>query len=530
MAKKQVEFTLTFFDIAYSLGGRSNVDKLFKILQDIYFEDEGGGIVPKKDLLSEEEYKVLECMVLTYKKDKMFPTWTYLQDAFKIISNAPIRNLGDFNSAMNELFGKRAKEYMAMELNDSLVKAKNVDDLKSLVEQVSGKFKGQEIVNPIKAYTSVETAYDFASKAPQGVTSGIISVDKLTAGFQHGTVASVAGFTSHGKSTLTNNIAYLNALEGKKVGVVSLEITALLCKYIYLSRHSYTMQKPIAYQDVIRAHLTEDERRGMFELIEPDFIERVGKNLAIVETDDVPEYSYAGFELLYSQIEEALGGLDLIIWDHVNQFKYVNPGSNYTGDHYIKFLTDLTKTYVNKQGNHPVTLFVVQTNREGYKRAARNDGRYELTALSDFNELEKSSTYVLFTFADEANRASSESKVQLLKHRLGMTMLDPEMIEVQFPYSMVGDSFINTIGSIKSERESNINTLFFQGVEDSGLGGGFGGSDFNPDDVDGLSSIKKVDSGISLGEKHEGNGSEIVQSGGFKRNIVTNMDEGDFEV
>jgi hypothetical protein len=349
MAKKQVEFSLTFFDIAYSLGGRAQVDKLYKILAGIYYEEADKNKVPKKDLLSDEEYKVLECMVLTYKRDKMFPSWNYLQEAFKIQSSAPIRNLGDFNTSINDLFGKRAKEYMAMEVNDSLVQAKNVDDLKKKLTNVAERFKGQETVNPIQIYSSIQDAYDFAKNAPQGITFGIETIDKLTAGMQQGTVASLAGFTSHGKSTLSNNIAYLNALEGRKVGVVSLEIVPLLAKYIYLSRHSYTMQTPIPYQDVIRTHLTEDERRGMFEIIEPDFIEKVGKNLAIIGTEDVPDYSYEGFELLYQQFEEALGGLDLVIWDHVNQFKFVNPQSGLTGDHYIKFLTDLTKSYVNKK-------------------------------------------------------------------------------------------------------------------------------------------------------------------------------------
>lgn len=517
MAKKEKTFSLTFFDIAYSLGGRSNVDKIYKVLNEIYVEESVEGSVPRNELLSDEEFKVLGCMVDTYKRDKIFPSWTYLQEAYNIVSNAPVRNMGDFNSAIYELFATRQKDYMSMYLSDAMAKAHNVEDLKAKTEETLGKFKKTTRVNNIKTFGSVQEQYDFAKSAPQGISTGVRTVDLLTAGFQQGTVASVAGFTSHGKSTLSNNIAYINASMGRKVGVVSLEIVPLLCKYIYLSRHSVTMGKPIEYQTLIRTHLTEDERRAMFAEIEPDFIEKVGKNLAIIGTEDVPEYSYAGFELLYEQLEEALGGLDLVIWDHVNQFKYVNPGSNLTGDHYIKFLTDLTKTFKNRKGNHPVSLFVVQTNREGWRRAARHDGRYELTALSDFNELEKSSTYVIFVYADEQQRHDEQAKVQLLKHRLGMLMLEPEMTEVQFKYSMVGKNFVDVVSTISTEREGAINGMFFSG--------GGSSSDFSLDSSEfaDLSSIKETKPSnveVTIGVQEE-----PKEDKGYQKKIVSVSDD-----
>lgn len=537
MAKKEkIEFTLTFFDIAYSLGGRANVDKIFKTLSEIFYEEKQKGQVVRNELLSEKEYKVLECMVETYKRDKMFPSWTFLQEAFSIVSNAPIRNLGDFNTALSGLFSTRSADYFKMELSNAIAKADNQEDLKDMVQKAQDMFKKNAEGIKLSTFESTKDNYDFARNAPQGITTGIETVDRMTAGFQQGTIASLAGFTSHGKSTLTNNIAYLNAAMGRKVAVVSLEIIPLLCKYIYLSRHSYTMNKPIEYQTLIRAHLTQAEQDLMYNVIEPDFIEKVGKNLAIIGTEDVPEYSYAGFELLYSQLEEALGGLDLIVWDHVNQFKYVNPGSNLTGDHYIKFLTDLTKTYINRKGNHPVTLFVVQTNREGYKRAARNEGRYELTALSDFNELEKSSTYVMFTFADEVMRQSEQAKVQLLKHRLGLVMLEPENIEVLYKYAMVGNTFTDVISSIAPEREDAINGTFFMNT--MGSGSSKGKSDFDPTDLSDFEKqqlqktnekAKPVVQPVNDAEQKPAEQVDDTGGSGYKKNVITSVTDSDFQ-
>lgn len=487
MAKEKVTFALTFFDIAYSLGGRSNVDKIYKTLNKIFSEEAQKDKIIKRYLLTEKELKVLEVMVETYKRDNMFPSWTFLQEAFDIVSNAPIRNVGDFNTALSKMFSVRSSEYMKMEVSNTLATSDDVDVLKTDLAKIQERYKGGESDRiAFTTFDTVQSNYDFAANAPQGIYTGIETIDKLTAGYQAGTIASFAGFTSHGKSTASNNCAYINALKGKKVGVISLEIVPLLCKYIYLSRHSYEMNKPIEYQNIIRAHLTEAERTMMFKEIEPDFIEKVGKNLVIVGTEDIPEYSYAGFELLYTMLEEAMGGLDLIVWDHVNQFKYVNPNSGLTGDHYIKMITDLTKTYINRNGLNPVSLLVVQTNREGFKRAARHEGRYELTALSDFNELEKSSTYVTFIYADEAQRSTGQAKVQLLKHRLGMVMLEPEIVDVAFEYSSVGGKFTDVIQTIMTDREAGINNTFFSG---SGVNsGGFDMSDAFKD----LETIKEI--------------------------------------
>jgi PKD repeat protein len=349
-----------------------------------------------------------------------------------------------------------------MELSNAITDSTSPMELVQKARDVTDKYGRVEKVSSIMPYTSVREAYEMAKKsAMSGLTSGVPEIDLLTAGFQQGTMAVVAGFTSHGKSTVSNNFGYLNAAMGKKVGVISLEIPELMCKYIYLSRHSATILPVIEYQTIIRNHLSEEEQTYLFDIVEKDFEENVGKNLSIIGQDSIPSFTEAGFQQLYESIEEALGGLDMVIWDHVNQFKYVNFDNGLTGDHCINWLTNLTKSYVTKQGTRPVTIAVTQTNREGYKSASRKGGKYELTALQDFNELEKSATYVIFTYADEGMRVNRESKMQLLKHRLGMVQVEPESIVVNFSYAMVGDKFVDHITSMTPEVLSSATDVFF---------------------------------------------------------------------
>jgi primosomal replication protein N len=447
-AKKVVktEFALTFFDIAYSLGGRSNVDVIQKSLEQI-----------DAVLLTAKEQEVLQCMINTYKSDSIYPSWVYLQERYGIISNAPIRNMGDFNTALRDLLSLRNTELMRMEVSNATVESLDSADYRAKLLSIADRYKESANVNTIMTYRSVREQYELSKKNQlTGVTSGVESIDKLTAGFQQGTIVTVAGFTSHGKSTLSNNMAYLNALQGKKVGVVSLEIVPLLCNYIYLSRHSATLGKNIAYQGIISASLSEEQERTLWDIVDVDYLEKVGNNICIVGMEDIPSWTEQGVAQLYQNMEEVLGGLDLVIWDHVNQFKYINFGKDITGDHCIHWLTCLTKTYKTKQDTKPVTVLVTQTNREGFKQAARHDGQYQLTALQDFNEVEKSSTYVVFTFANESNRKDNEAKLQLLKHRLGMVMAEPETTGIDFEFSRVNSGFGEVITSVSGERTDGI--------------------------------------------------------------------------
>jgi replicative DNA helicase len=501
VAKKKliVGDELTFYDIAYSLAGAKNVDHVLKMI--LQFEEE---------LLSLKEVEVRKCMVDVYEETGMFPSWTFMQDRFGVVSNSPIRNMGDLQSALKELQDCRLSDRLRTEISNASATAESADELVQKLEEAAKRNK-KNAIHKLQKLGSIRAEYDFLKNAPFGITFGFEVIDELTAGGQQGTVSSIAGFTSHGKSTVSNNMAYRNAKLGKKVMVVSLEITKQLTHKIFLSRHSYEMNKPIPYQTILRGHLPKEDEDLLFDVVEADFIENIAPNLLIVDAEDIPSYSERGFEQLYALAEETLGGLDLVIWDHVNQFLYVNPGSVETGNHYIKYLSDLTKKYMTKQGTLPHTTLVVQTNRDGWRSAMKRDGKYDLTALQDFNEIEKSCTYVIFIYADEAMRDAKEAKMQLVKHRLGQTMLEPEALYVEFAYSSVGREFKNIVASFNPNMEASVLESFLGGTVDSK-------SDYSFDDTRLEDALNKVSSKIVDAKQENGIG------------VVDALSDSDFDV
>ena len=58
-----------------------------------------------------------------------------------------------------------------------------------------------------------------------------------------------------------------------------------------------------------------------------------------------------------------------------------------------------------------------QTNRDGWKYAAKHDGNYQLNALAEANELERDANIVLSIFTDEILINTNQALVKICKSR-----------------------------------------------------------------------------------------------------------------
>lgn len=88
-------------------------------------------------------------------------------------------------------------------------------------------------------------------------------------------------------------------------------------------------------------------------------------------------------------------------------------------------------------------VVLAQTNRTGWQRAVKNNGRYTLTALSEANELERASSYVVTLFTNEDMKISKEASAQLLKSRYGQTIYEPINIFADPERYIVGEENVS---------------------------------------------------------------------------------------
>lgn len=318
--------------------------------------------------------------------------------------------------------------YKRQDLQKSIIKAINdTNTTKELVETLEGLVENTERTTETEFDTYKPQLYSSALSKPQtkGCVSGVPELENLTNGWQPGTIASICAFTSHGKSTFTVSALYKNAKEGKKCCLLSLEMAPELVWLQFQARYLYEVKGlSITAQDLIHRKLT-DEMQKKVNSFDEDFMNDIGNNLVILDESVLNKsivLNYKSMARLFRDLEKMMGGLDLIAWDHVGQLELMYPDC---GNMIIKQIQSLTKTYVNNEGNKLVTLFAVQCNREGEKRARKRDGVYDIQAISDLNEVERSSSYIMFMYTSDNMKVVQETKISMAKNRLGSVMAEP---------------------------------------------------------------------------------------------------------
>ena len=295
-----------------------------------------------------------------------------------------------------------------------------------------------------------------------GLMTGIEELDKTTNGFQRGTVASICGFTGHGKSTACNSAAYQNIVSGKKVLIVSIELPPDMVWKQFETR--YMFERELAVDVHNMEHHTLDDSVGKQVIsYEPDFKRDVVPNLLVIDESKITKKimtDYRKINKLFKAAERKLGGLDMVIVDHVGQLELLYPE---TGNIILKQLTSAAKTFKNENGEKIVMVWAVQCNREGNRRAIRREGQYDLQAIADLNEVERSSSYCVFLYTSDAMKITQETKVSMLKNRLGVPIPVPFKTSFTPSVMMVGKKFdranINDVDFSFTEMEGEYEDL-----------------------------------------------------------------------
>ena len=270
--------------------------------------------------------------------------------------------------------------------------------------------------------------------------TGIEDLDEVTNGFQRGTVASICGFTGHGKSTACNSTAYYNVANGKKGLILSIELPPDMVWKQFETRYMFERDLGVDVHNM--EHHTLDESVGKQVIsLEPDFKRDVVPNLLVIDESKISKRimtDYRKINKLFKAAERKLGGLDFVIVDHVGQLELLYPEM---GNIILKQLTSAAKTFKTEKGEKIVMIWAVQCNREGNRRAIRREGQYDLQAIADLNEVERSSSYCVFLYTSDAMKITQETKVSMLKNRLGVPIPVPFVTSFTPSVVMVGKKF-----------------------------------------------------------------------------------------
>lgn len=307
-----------------------------------------------------------------------------------------------------------------------------------------------------------------------GIKTGIFQVDKIIGGLKAGQVSVVAGFTGHGKSITSVSIMHSAIEQGYNVCYLSLELSAEHLMYNLISRHSLDRKfaRKIEHRDLKAKKLSEEDWSYVKNSILPDLNNLPGK-FYILDEQDIEAYDYFAFDRKFQEIEnlaieETGKGLDLIIVDHIqmlafsnqkagtNENTIINRWCNYFRSNCLDFLKSKRQLHV---------ILVSQINRQGFTKALKKNGRYELTAIKEANEIETCASVILSIFADPSFIFSNQVNICILKNRDGERFSDPMQCPADFAYQLVGGD-----GPTTSSTMSKVRLDDFLDIDDFNIG------------------------------------------------------------
>lgn len=279
--------------------------------------------------------------------------------------------------------------------------------------------------------------YNAKKDKPAGISVGIPAVDKAIGHLPFGGLSVLAGFVANGKSLLGNNIMYRAKMDKWNCAIISLEVPKEDLLVNLLSKHSQDIKfgGGLNAQDIKFCRLNEEQQDKLREVTEDYF--NTGGQIVLLDETDFGSLSFPEIQSKLIEVDDQLKketgyGLDCLMVDHIGLLAY---GKSSKGDSdmqvinsYVSFFRKLAIGFRrNEDGTYKQihVLLLAQINREGWKRASKQDGLYDLRALSTANELERSAQIIMTIFVDEQLKLAKTARICLLKNRFGETLADP---------------------------------------------------------------------------------------------------------
>ncbi len=315
------------------------------------------------------------------------------------------------------------------------------------------------------------------------------------------------GYVTH-NTTWAVNMAVKNAIEGKNIAYISLEVTKEQLEYSILSLFSTDQRflrsgySPLEHIKIRQNKLTEDELNFLFDVLEPEYRRVIEPNLHILDESKFHTFSESEIlDALYKLDDEK--PLDAVFIDHVGLLAFKSPLYNAGSvgvaiNKYVSFFREISICFRVKNGEKCslASVLLAQTNRTGFKEAERQfkklnmisrgsnnknnnnnvnhiDG-YSKSALSDANELERCSSVLLFVYTDEVlKKELHKAYVQLSKTRWSSELPPLEVAIDLAVYRFGGDASID---------ESELDVNLVDSLASCSSDFGDAGTDINIDD------------------------------------------------
>lgn len=263
-----------------------------------------------------------------------------------------------------------------------------------------------------------------------GMTWGIPQLDQVTKGIFPGELAVIAGFAGEGKTTMLMNMLHHQlVICGFNIYLWSGEMRKEQIWRMLACIHSRRLDWgekgfELDYDKLKSAQLTPEEEDFFLNTLLTDLKSNKRYGNLYIEPSDRENPT---LKTLWTRAEviNSMDPLDMVYFDYNRLIKPAR------GERSGDFRADLNQIILNMKemaksfdrGRMIGVATAHQTNRQGKQRAdeAKNgvEGVYDMMALADANEVEKSADHVIATWQNESARQRREARITHLKNRDG---------------------------------------------------------------------------------------------------------------
>jgi|GEM_PF-6648109 len=369
---------------------------------------------------------------------------TYVSVEYVLKAGKP--SLGDAIAAATNASSMHSY-FEARESLDSLHKFIDQGEISASTISEELQRVAQSFMPPFRwAQADPKEAYLKRERTEPGIQFFVPAIDQITMGCPPGKVATIAAFTGQGKSTFLKNMAYLNAMHhGVDGPFLTLEDSPDDVMMSFVVRHSldpkWKGRPPLVNTPTLNAALSEEDKAFYMEVAD-DWVNGNHAQIKVCGMEHLGgDYSIGSVISLIKSFRP----YKAVYIDYMNVFKTFDvPGTRGEYER-INFATSMIRNEICL-AKTPVPLAqCAQINRTGYNKYLDSlevglPGGYNLSDLSEANELEKGSAFVIALFLNESLRNSHKINVQLLKGRGSAIMDTPFEVGFAPQYFLVGES------------------------------------------------------------------------------------------
>lgn len=299
----------------------------------------------------------------------------------------------EYSRTVRELALRRGLILLAEDMRDAAVQAEIGDDPRKLIEQAEADLHalttGQTSDELVTIGQAAERMLVIAAEAYQkgeavGAVTGLKSVDNLVGTLLPGDLVVAGGATSAGKTAFAQQVCYANAMTGRKVAAISLEMTEEQFTARYLAQ--------------LTGVKADDMEAGKFQASDYERLREAGKQLEAlpIRISDARRSGPMTVSRIRSRAKrmQRLQGIDMLMIDHLHFIRFDNPRVGQV-EGIAQVVSDL-KLLAMELGV-PV-LIPTHLNRDSKSRASK---RPLLTDLYGSSAIEKDADLVFFVHREE---------------------------------------------------------------------------------------------------------------------------------